>query len=153
MTYLYNIAALSMRIVFCKIFVFVFDLIPLTVTILDVNFNFYTSLFTSSLVYIFFCCCCCCGARSFLSWRKRKQSINCQKETKLLEEVCFLGDRGRLSFWSFRVPSRALSGIGILVTDSNGETQEKYTNGWFKFAHLVCWLPYSHLCTYSVVQF
>lgn len=39
-TYLYNIAALSMRIVFCKIFVFVFDLIPLTVTILDVNFKF-----------------------------------------------------------------------------------------------------------------
>lgn len=54
MTYLYNIAALSMRIVFCKIFVFVFDLIPLTVTILDVNFNFYTSLFTSSLVFMFF---------------------------------------------------------------------------------------------------
>lgn len=39
-TYLYNIAALSMRIVFCKIFVFVFDLIPLIVTILDVNFKF-----------------------------------------------------------------------------------------------------------------
>lgn len=144
-----------MRIVFCKIFVFVFDLIPLTVTILDVNFNFYTSFSTSPLftVVVFLLLLWCTIVLIVTKTKPNKLSgvSDCVKTNQKST-----GSGGGKVFVIVLIVSvaRALFALSIwnrYSCDSNGKTKGKNTlTVWFCLSLLIWFTLLIHIYVLTV---